>query len=364
MLHRSWKATSVSKRCSHCLGIRTILLAFGAALLWLPAHATADPRIIDSRIWASGVSSIPPTWIDSERVLFLTGPGFKMNERVRSLAIWDVKGQARIQRANVNEYCFRDGVIVYKVLDIEDRRLIRGTWFRGKLGHEQEFRRDVEGDTARVRDPINCTLQTISEQQREAQGANRRLVPLREGHGYLDFGPWRGPESLKNNSVRYSRGPSSAAVDLGLGRYQIAAPREYYKFADSYLLGNLWYGKAEGPNGRRDSNDLRLAWTMTLDGALTEHIVTDGPWAGGPVPFPHLTARGIVFVNTSSVSRAYGLYLSTPVKPRRLVGGYVSRVGVSADGCRLAFSSAPHIDADRADHNNRRTLKSIDLCKG
>ncbi len=340
------------------------VLAMVSAFAWLPAHAKAQFEIIDSKVWASGVRRIPPTWIDSRQVLFLTGSGFKMNELIWSLAIWDIQGKARIYRLNVHEYCYRDGLIVYKQIDTTDRRRIRGTWFAGKLGEEKPVRNDTEGDVARIHDPINCTIATVEELVNASKQTNRKTVALLEGHGHLDFGPELGPDSLKNSPVRFFRTGSSQANQLPFGRLQVSPPMEYYPFSKAYVFSNWFYGKqASADSPRLPTRDSRVAWVLDADGAITEHSIQEGPWTGGPGLVPYLTMRGLVFVNHGSTKRADGVYLSIDGKPQKLIGGRVSRIGVSSDGCMFAFSHSPSMDQDRANTRNLRTLKAINLCR-
>jgi len=339
-------------------------LAFVAVFASLPAQAKTEFEVIDSEVWAEHVTLIPPIWIDSRQVLFLTGPDFKMKGLFRSLAIWNIQGKARIYRPNVVEYCFRDSVIVYKVIDTEDPRRIRGTWFAGKLEEEKPIRNDTEGDVARIRDPINCKIGNDEELTKAQSQKNRKIVALLEGHGYLDLGPVLGPESSRNTPVQLFLEGASRGIELPFGRYQMQHPREYYPFAKAYVFGNWGYGKQPTgdltPTPRKDP---RLAWVLSASGTVTEHVIPEGPWTGGPALLPYMTSKGLVFVNHGSTKRADGIYLLDEGTPRKLLAGHVSRVGVSRDGCMLALSSSPSQEQDRADAKNLRTLKVINLCR-
>jgi hypothetical protein len=144
------------------------------------------------------------------------------------------------------------------------------------------------------------------------------------------------------------------------------APTTFYPFAQAYVFRNWFYGKQENgkpmvPGGTKDS---RVAWVLNAVGEVKEYAIHEGPWTGGPSLVPYLTARGLAFVSHGSAKRAEGIYLSNQGRPERLLRGHISAVGVSADGCLLAFSSAATADEDRANAANRRTLKSINICAG
>ena len=155
-------------------------------------------------------------------MLFLTGPEFKRNDNLQSLAIWDTRGRARIYRANVNQYCYRDGVILYhKMLEAGNRRHIRGTWFAGRPGEEKAIRKDTESDSARIYDRINCKIATAKQLTESAKTTNRTSIPLLEKHGFLDLGPGVGDESFQNTLVRFIRAGTASPVTLPFGRRRL-----------------------------------------------------------------------------------------------------------------------------------------------
>ena len=46
--------------------LRRTSLALVAALT-VSAAAAADPQVADAKVWGSGVSLLPPTWLDARR---------------------------------------------------------------------------------------------------------------------------------------------------------------------------------------------------------------------------------------------------------------------------------------------------------
>ena len=94
-------------------------------------------------------------------------------------------------------------------------------------------------------------------------------------------------------------------------------------------------------------------------------VPPQGPWTGKADPWIYLTAAGLILVNDGGIyDRTDGIYLFVGSKTVHLLSGRVSEVGVSQDGCSIAFSHAPRYDRDYANAENARTLKQIHLCRG
>jgi hypothetical protein len=334
-----------------------------AAAALIPAAAAA--QLVDSKVWGSGASLQPPTWIDGKQVLFQTATGFRMNETLRSLAIWD-GAKARVYRDDVNYYCYRDGAIVYKALDPADKGLVRGTWYAGPMGSEKPLRKDVTDDIGRLYDPINCRVGTNPEAAKQTRRENRRILPLLEKHGYLDVRPLAGPDATENNPVQLVRAGESRPVALPFGSREFITTRTaYYEFAGAYLFSSLYFD----PKKRETLSPWpaaieRPAWVMRPDGTVTRHIVPSGPWSGKDDPFLYLTKAGLVLVRFGGSSdKTDGLFLVSDGKVQHLLPGRVSPVGVSPDGCSIAFTHAPSMEADVEDpKENRRTFKVMRLC--
>lgn len=340
------------------------VLSLVSAVAWLPTHAKAEFRVIDSEVWASGRTHIPPVWIDARQVFFLSAKDFEANENIRSLAIWDVRGNARIYREDVNDFCYRDGTIVYKVVDRSDASKIRGTWFAGKFGHEKPMRMDSPGDIARIRDRLNCHVVANREAVDREGNANREIVSLLSGHGHLDLGALRGEDGAKNTPVTLVRTGALEAIALPFGRYDVHTLPVFFPLQSAYLFKDLFYRKREAvASSKSSTKERRLAWSLGVDGKIVEHLIPDTPWIKGSALSPFLTKRGIGFVNHGgNYDGTDGTYLVVDGKATKLIGGRVNLVGVSPDGCNLAFSQAPDMKADFQKTQKLRTLKVIELC--
>jgi hypothetical protein len=327
--------------------------------------AAQDVPVIDSKVWGSGVSLQAPTWVDARQLLFLTGPGFKINEGLRALAIWELDGKPRVYRENINYYCYRGGVLVYKMLDPADKGLVRGTWYSGAIGSERAGRKDAAGDVARLYDPLNCRSGTNQEAAAQTRRTTRRIVPLLEKHGYLDVRPVSGPEAMDNKPVQLVRA-DNRAVTLPFGSREFASTRvAYYEFSGAYLISSLYFdAKQRQSVSPWPASIERPAWLVSPDGTASRQTIPKGPWSGKDDPFVYLSKAGLVLVrHGGSSERTDGLYLVSDGRTQHLLPGRVGPVGVSPDGCSIAFTHAPSLEADVEDpKENRRTLKAMRLC--
>ena len=340
--------------------LRRTSLALVAALT-VSAAAAADPQVADAKVWGSGVSLLPPTWLDARRVLFLSGPAFKPNEQRRALAIWEVDGRASGYRENVNHYCYRDGILVYKVLDAADPNMVRGTWYSGSLNNERPVRKDAGSDVARLYDPLNCRIASNEELQKRP---GRGLIPLLEKHGYLDLRTGQVPGLVQNTPVQYVRAADKAVVKLPFGSREFNAAATYFDFSGSYLIRSIYFDPTKRTTVFPWPADVeRPAWLLKPDGTVTRQVIPKGPWTGKDDPALYLTAAGLVLVRHGGIfDRTDGLYLAEGNSVRHLLPGRAGPVGVSPDGCSIAFTHAPSAELDAEDAKNQRTLKVMRLC--
>lgn len=333
-----------------------VALAAAASL-----SAAAEGQLTDSKVWGSGVSLLPPTWLDARRILFLSAPGFKPNEQRRALATWEVDGRASSYRESVNHYCYRDGNIVYKALDAGDPSMVRGTWYSGPLGSERPVRKDAGSDLARLYDPLNCRIATNEELQKRA---GRGTIPLLEKHGYLDLRSGQVPGLVQNTPVQYVRAADKAALKVPFGSREFTAAASYFEFSGSYLIRSIYFDPAKRTTvAPWPANIERPVWLLKPDGSVTKLVVPKGPWTGKDDPGLYLTAAGLVLVRHGGIfDRTDGVYLADGNSVRHLLPGRAGPVGVSPDGCSIAFTHAPSAESDAEDANNRRTLKVMRLC--
>ena len=341
--------------------LRRTNLALLATAFAAGAHA-ADP--IDSKVWGSGASVMAPTWIDAKQILFLSGAGFKINEGLRALAIWELDGRARVYRENVNYYCYRDGVIAYKALDPADKGLLRGTWYAGSIGNEKVVRKDAAADVARLYDPINCKF--AGNQELQGKRPNRGIVPLLEKHGFLDLRTTQASTGVQPNTpVQFVRADHTA-VKMPFGSREFNTSIGYFEFAGAYLIRSVFFDPAKrAVVFPWPADQERPLWTLKPDGSIAKQAYPKGPWTGKDDPAVYLTRAGLVLVRHGGIfDKTDGVYLADEKGLRHLLIGRAGPVGVSPDGCSIAFTHAPSADADVEDaKENRRTLKVLRLCE-
>ncbi len=325
------------------------------------AHA-ADA--IDSKVWGSGASLQAPTWIDAKQILFLSGAGLKVNENLRALAVWEVDGRARVYRENVNHYCYRDGVLSYKALDPADKGLLRGTWYAGSIGNEKVVRKDTGADVARLYDPINCKF--AGNQELQGKRPNRGIVPLLEKHGFLDLRTAQVSTGVQPNTPVQLVRADNTAVKMPFGSREFNTSVGYFEFAGAYLIRSVFFDAAKrAVVFPWPADQERPLWTLKPDGSIARQAYPKGPWTGKDDPAVYLTRAGLVLVRHGGIfDKTDGVYLADDKGLRHLLAGRAGPVGVSPDGCAIAFTHAPSADADVEDaKENRRTLKVLRICE-
>jgi hypothetical protein len=302
-------------------------------------------------------------WLDDERVLFLGSEGGKpVSKEHEALLVWDTTKQSvTLQKRNISSLCYRNGVVL---LGQKIDNPAGGPWqyrfFHGPLGDEQLQKKNKEDSL----DYLNCRI--VGKRTGKAQGPVRRY--LLEGHGYLDLG--EAQASLRANpSVVVIRETDSTGVALPFGVRQMERI-EYYDFKKAYLIYGRFFDATTGVVKSPWPRDLpHPMWWVTPEGSVSEIKISPGEWdAGGSVLFSP-TQKGIVITYHGGFKSytnpgTQGLYLvREDGRVQRLITGSAIRVGVSPNGCKIAFSHAPNLESDRhPTGKQRRTLKMIDLC--
>jgi len=320
--------------------------------------------IVDSGVWATNSFPGDVYWLDNERVLFLGSKADKpVPKEHMSLLVWDtVQQSVTTQKQNIASLCYRNGIVL---LGQKIDNPAGGPWkyrfFRGPLGNEQPQKKEDKD----LLDHLNCRI-VEHKTGHDKRPPGRYLL---EGHGYLGHGGKQPPNQLANLPAVYFKGEGSEGVLLPFGVRQVESI-EYYDFKRAYFLYGSFLDAARGvvtsPWPRDRPHPM---WWLTPEGSVTRIEIPPGEWnAGGSVRF-NPTQKGVV-VTYHGGFKSYtnpgtqGLYLIREDGGAiKLISGFAIRVGVSPNGCRIAFSHAPNLEADRhPDDKNRRTLKMIDLC--
>lgn len=318
--------------------------------------------IVDSGVWATKSFPGDVYWLDNERVLFLgSEDGKPVAKEHEALNVWDtVKDAVTLQKRNISSLCYRNGIVL---LGQKIDNPAGGPWeyrfFRGPLGNEQLQRKESKDRL----DHLNCRIVEKSP----GQGHERRY--LLDGHGYLDYGEIRSSDLRANPPVVLVKEDASKRIVLPFGKRQVES-MEFYPFKRAYFL----YGAFLDPSTRIVKSPWpntvpHPLWWVMPEGTVSEVLIPPGVWnSGGSLQFTP-TMKGVVATYHGGTKSnrdpgTQGVYLIRENGVSRIIiRGFVARIGVSPDGCRVAFSHAPNYEADRRPSGkNRRTLKMINLC--
>ena len=320
-------------------------------------------KIIDSGVWATNSYPGDVYWLDNERVLFLGSESGKPVSKEHEVAVvWDtIRNSVIVQKRNISSLCYRNGIVL---LGQKVDNPAGGPWkyrfFRGPLGHEQLYEKQSEDSL----DPINC--RAVRNNAGHDRGhAGRYLL---EGHGYLDLGD-KHASPLMNPPVMFFKKADSEGVALPFG-VRLIERLDYYDFKKAYFLYGGFFNASTGVVTTPWPKTMpQPAWWLTPEGSVTEVMIPSGVWnLGGSVQFTPSQQGVLVTYHGGTKSDrdpgTQGVYLvQEDGKIQKIITGFAIRVGVSPDGCMIAFSHAPNFEADRRPNNkNRRTLKMIDLC--
>ena len=321
-----------------------------------PTASTAPSPypVMDSGVWADRSSNV--YWIDNQHILF---KGSEEKEKAKhytgkfNISIWEPgKGVQVYAKDVVSVLCLNSDSIVYYGLLAKSPQGIEQYRY-GKFGSEQTFTKPA-GVKKFYWDQMNCKLTELTKVLEQRKG--RAIFPLLDRHGYLDKGAIRGKESLKETPAIFYRPGHNEGITLPI---RIAGLVNYYAFKDAYFI-------TRGLGLYQDFDKPGTAWWLAPDGTVTDLVVPRNPLNKYHVePFP--TKIGIFAVSYSSKSlKDSGLaggYFLRDGKWSKVLDGDIQGLAVSPDGCKVAFSHAPYLDADLPDDPQKRTLKLIDFCK-
>lgn len=162
---------------------------------------------------------------------------------------------------------------------------------------------------------------------------NRKWVPLKAAHGYLDLGPLDAFNGTVTPALLL-RDENKKEIKLPIPRNDIKYVR-YLDFIDAYLV----YGHETRANTETFKNDECIPfWLLFPNGEAKKHCLPPGPWSNSSL-LPIVTIKGIFFVNKWSKGHE-GLYALIGNSTKKVIAGALSRPETSPDGCRIAFHSS------------------------
>jgi hypothetical protein len=310
-------------------------------------------------------------WLDDYRVLF---DGIDPNQLVprptdgrmvgkRGLFVWDTRSNRVTRYGDIDgRLCFADGYVRYAVRGVGE--LV--TFKIGKFGAEEE--RELIFKVAEPRPEVNrFTCREFKTEDLRPTRENH-LIPLRDGHGFLDLGPAQKgkivQERLEEEPIHLYPAGGKAPVALPMDKREASLPlMSYSKFNDSYLLyspipktGRVGF-IVNWPRGKTQP-----LYVMRPDGQTT---VIEVPYhqsrSGGSIDY--WLVRPGVFMTSHYISRGVqgGYLIRDDGRFVRVLRGYIVAVGISPDGCKVAVGSKPGDPQERQRAPGVK-LKMVDLC--
>lgn len=341
----------------------SLIVLFVLALMSPPLSAwgeTTPPYpIVDSGVWATNSYPGDMYWLDNERVLFLGSETSKpIGQDDQWLLVWDTeKNNITKYKQHVMNFCYRNGIILYRVVARQpDSGKRTWTFYRGKLNEET-----IDQTPDRKEDKLNCRY--ISVWPKFPQGKAHAI--LQEPHGYLLLDETERNVKFENYPILYYNSEIQETIPLPFRRYE-ADRVNYYPFRQAYFLYPSSYFKDGTHILSWPPNISLFTWWIYPGGKLEKVEIPPGSWTKGALKlFP--TREGVFLVNRHSRSDRdpgnAGGYLVQGTDVRRIISGMLTDVSaVSPDGCRVAFSHTSSPANDRFDEKNKRTLKMTDVC--
>jgi len=334
-----------------------------AALAACEAKESADPTlsaapslypVLDSGVWADWNTFDGVKWIDNNRILFVGGPDEpgRKHPQLRNASVWEIgKGVTVLSKAVQHVgICTHDGFLAY-TLTYDKTKTER---FEGKFGQERIFTPPTEKNASRRW--MDCRFHASSISNEKLEGPRQhKLTFLLYSHGYLDYGPRNidRPLGKKGDPILYYRTGQKEPVSLPITNEGIRHA-DYYPFKDAYFIHpfasnySTWWLY---PDGRMEEIKYPTLPKLLVQG--TFFPIRKGffiyYYDGRP---PSFKVPG----NTG------GYLVAEDGKSSKVISGYLNGISVSPDGCKVAFTHYPYLDATRIDDPGRVTLKAINLC--
>jgi hypothetical protein len=330
-------------------------------------------------ISANGTVALPPTvyatayeissrtgtkvmhWLDNERLLFV---GMKAGRGPRpdlyKIYVWNAADKSINFYADGERVCVGDGFIRYVVRVNREARteVVR----EGPIGSEREFTRPFPPSGRRSPNtPINNKFtckNDIASELSPPPPEGHRIVVLRSGDGYLDFGletPFA-PTPATQELILYrprSKGPLKLPI---LIREYVSAP-SYSGYTDTYVLvPSKDKRQPYTSEWAWPANQAQPIYFLTREGEVRTRQIPPGTWQNAQWPSP--TRAGLLF-GGGDFYRSLGLYLLRADNVSKLDAGAVREIDASPDGCRAAVA----IQNEHLSMGTPTNLHILDFCR-
>jgi len=311
-------------------------------------------------------------WLDDDRVLFdgvdysalapRRGDGRLVPKS--ALFVWDTRNNRVTRYGDIDgRLCYADGYARYPVRSAGE--LV--TFKAGRFGAEEE--RDLIFKRGGPRPEVNrFTCREFRTEDLRPTRENH-LIPLRDGHGYLDLGPAQkgkiAEERLEEEPIHLFPDGGKPAVPLPMDKREASLPlMSYSTFNDAYLLYSpIPKTGRVGFIGNWPPRKPQPLYVMRPDGQ-TKVIEVPYHESRSGSSIDYWLVRPGVFMTSHYISKGVeGGYLIRDGRFTRVLRGYITAVGVSPDGCKVAVGIKPGDLRERELAPTLR-LKMVNVCAG
>lgn len=332
-----------------------LLLNGGCGLIRWPGTGLQAPMPIPSPLRKQVLQGFMPfgsiAWVNNEQVVFHGVP--VGSQQKTALYLWDLKRQPRLLLEHSPGGCVTEGTI--KATQLSDKGESRMYSLSGPDYLPRQL--PIPRLPARsVFEPVSCTSLAIPMAL-----VGRKWQALRKGQGFLDFGPDTGPPSERK--IEHLNAGLSTRHDTGIRMLRPTLPRAgYAAYDNSYLV----YDINVGPEvlSRWISGGRLRIWRLDSQFRGEAMDVPSGDWIDEDIGF-HSSRAGLLVASNDFARNGdpvgAGLYLIRQgSQGQRLERGFVEKLALSPDGCRLAYGFRLRLDIGIPEGGPR--LVVIDLC--
>lgn len=342
----------------------------------LALNADSPYPVLDSGVWADAQHDPYLFWIDNDRVLFKNAefPNKRKAYQGRfNLAVWDTqtnKVTPHTDYAQGVRACYADGYLSYVLYDdrvvknyAEQLAKKRIRYFAGSFGKEQPLA--VPAQQIPVLNEFSCRF--ITDLNHPVYRKDRLIKPLKEGHGYLDYGLWSDTREIKQKKpfLYYQMGKDKAH-ELSITQDNVLLQISYYPFKNAYYLHRF----VNGPW----SPQFEKSWWLYPNGKIEEVPIPQGIWKGPSVGFFQTKIGTFVIYGTFKrakektgfryeIGDSGGYLVNGAGEIVKVIPGYIKSLAISPDGCKAAIVHYEHPDATLAADPRPIARKSINFCR-
>lgn len=306
-------------------------------------------------------------WLDDHRVLFVgwdePKPRTLQEPRLGrpGIFIWDTRTNevTPYRKGILDHLCYEDGWIYYRL-----SRTAPFTHAAGPLGQEATASfENVEEYKAFAREqffsPTTCRFHRYADYVDDAK--NVRIIPLGDSGAFLHVDM----HARRSGEVHYLSGKGAQKQLLPFTTRDFSSGSVvYYTHSKQYFLKPVTYLSTSMEQWK--NTGCLEGWWFDKKGFIKSFCIPSGPW---------LTPAGVTFTDTLkglAIASEYvheriptpgGLYLLENLNFIRLNDGWVNALSTSPNGCRIAFTYAPNLEARAYGAGNGITsLQMVDFC--